>query len=217
MLSLLVRSALQSRPSFFIPTALAIATAGRAHYSSTTGPEWKPTHQHVNKSNECRARRSATDPEYRESLRDKHRRYMSQNRDKIRARVAARKESHDYEKLYYAPSRARWASDDHHRRSECLRDWVTKNLWVRELTWPTHRPMYSEKTIHYCGGCEATKPLKLWWQDKKTDEFLCHPCFTSDWSRALPNGYEDKVFGGLRGKGSRSKDPTNGGRSGPKA
>ena len=155
------------------------------------------------------ARRRATDPEYREKLleysrrsRQKHRptinaknrAYIARNRDKIRASVATQKAVRDFEKLYYAPLRARWASDDHYRQREALRKWVLMTSWVRDLTWQTHKPILSEKTLRYCSGCALLRPLKLWRQDKKTDEFLCHPCFTSDWSRALPIGYEDKVF-----------------------
>lgn len=214
MLSLLYGSALQFRPSFFNSATRVVSTAGRAHYSSTTDPEWKPTHQYATKSNEIRARRFATDPEYREALRVHHRGWIAQNRDKIRASVAKQVASRDFEKLYHAPRRARWASDNHYKQRASLRRWLEQRPWARDLTWRTHRPILSEKTVRYCGGCRITRPLKLWWQDQKTDEFLCHPCFTSDWSRALPIGHEDKVFGFMK---SKSTTTTTGNKPGPDA
>ncbi|KEQ68048.1 hypothetical protein M436DRAFT_68489 [Aureobasidium namibiae CBS 147.97] len=148
MLSLLGRSALQFHPSFFISAALAVATAGRAHYSSTTDPEWTPTRQYANKGNEERARRLATDPEYRKRISAKrrvyfernkaavyvrHREYIAQNSDKIRAGVVAQRASRDFEKLYYAPKRARWASDDALRQRESLRLWVRKSWAAQDM------------------------------------------------------------------------------------
>lgn len=224
MFPLLCRSALQGQTCYLNSTARVVATVSRAHYSSTTNPEWTPTRQYANKITEERARRRATDPEYRERLvaqqresraknkrawYDYQREYAAQNIDKIRASVAAQKASRDFEKLYYAPLRARWASDDQFRQRESLRTWLVKKPWVQDLTWRTHKPVISEKVIRYCGGCEATRSLKLWWQDKKTDEFLCHPCFASDWSRALPIGYEDKVFGLKRYRSTKSTTVDN--------
>jgi hypothetical protein len=189
MFSLLCRTTRLSQFSLFNPTA-------RAKYAS--------------KSSECNARRYATDPEYRErqlarvkawteknrvARGDYLRMWRMKNPDKQKAITIRSKLTLDYEKLYYARKRARWASDDHYKQREILRNWLLLEPWVRRLTWQTHRPIVSEKTVHYCGGFEINRSLKLWWQDNKTDESLCHPCFTSDWSRALPIGYEDKVFG----------------------
>lgn len=228
MLSLLCRSALHSYPSSFISTALAVATAGRLRYSSTTDPEWSPTRQYKSKEGERIARHRATDPEYRERLLayqaaqyQKHRlrrlaetrAFKAQHADEIRAKHVAAMASRDVEKLYNAPRRARWASDDRFKQKESLRVWVRQS-WVRDLTWRTHRPIFSEKTVRYCGGCGITRSLTVWWQDNKTDEFLCHSCFTSDWSRALPIGYEDKVFGDRPYKQSK---PTTGDKPGPDA
>jgi hypothetical protein len=39
--------------------------------------------------------------------------WHEENKDRERARLLKHKLSHDYEKLYYARKRARWASDDH--------------------------------------------------------------------------------------------------------
>jgi hypothetical protein len=100
--------------------------------------------------------------------------------------------------------RYRYASDHHYHQRESLRTWITKNSWVRDLDWPTHKPVYTqEKVLRQCPACHRYRHIKLWWQDKKTDDFLCHPCFTNDWSRVLPIGYEDKVFG--RRKSSETK------------
>jgi hypothetical protein len=210
MFSLLCRTSHQVQSSLFIPIARAITFTGRAHSTSTAGPEWRPTHQYASKSGEYKARRLATDPEYREKTSAQMREWRTKNRvavidycrtwkqqnpDKQKAIVIRSKSSHDYEKLYYARKRALWASDDHYKQRELLRDWISRYPWVRDLTWQTHKPIHSEKTVHWCEGCKINRSLKLWWQDNKKDEFLCHPCFTSDWSRALPIGYEDKVFG----------------------
>jgi hypothetical protein len=222
MSSLLCRATRQVRFSLFNPTARAIAITGRAHSTSTTGPEWTPTHQYASKSSECNARRYATDPEFREAqlarvkawreknrgaVVDYQRMWRKKNPDKQEAMRIRSRLTLDYEKLYYARKRARWASDYQHRQRESLRTWLMVIPWVRGLTWRTHRPVISEKTVHYCGGCEINRYLKLWWQDNKTDEFLCHPCFASDWSRALPIGYEDKVFGRKSSKTTTESKP----------
>jgi hypothetical protein len=231
MPSLLCRSALQLHSYFFTPTTLAVAVTGRAHYSSAANSEWAPTHQYASKANETHARRKATDPEYRgkslalqRAWRDRNaetrlayaRAYKAQHYDGIQAKSNARRSALDYDQLYYAKQRARYASDDHYKQRESLRTWVLRTPWVQDLTWQTHRPIVSEKIVRYCGGCEVTRSRKLWWQDSKTDEFLCHPCFTSDWSRALPIGYEGKVFG-LRKYKSKSKKTTTGSEPGPDA
>lgn len=106
----------------------------------------------MSKYREELARRRATDPEYRERLLDYARRnrqkyrptinakgrvYVAQNRDKIRASVAAQRAVRDFEELYYAPLRARRASDDHYRQREALRHWVMRRSWARDLTWQT--------------------------------------------------------------------------------
>jgi hypothetical protein len=219
MFPLLCRTTRQVQFSLFNSVALAVTVTSRAHYSSTTDPEWTPKHHYTSKSSENHARRYATDPEYRERMsaykkawysENKASHYVTtrawrhQNSDRERARLLKHKSSHDYEKLYYARKRARWASDDHYKQRELLRDWLLLRPWVRELTWQTHKPIITEKVVHYCGGCKVTRSRKLWWQDNKTDEFLCHPCFTSDWSRALPIGYEDKVFGRRQSKSSKT-------------
>lgn len=104
MFPLLCRSALQVQTCYLNSTARVVATVSRAHYSSTTNPEWTPTRQYANKFTQERARRLATDPEYRErlaarqrvfraknkeALYDYQREYAAQNIDKIRAGVAA--------------------------------------------------------------------------------------------------------------------------------
>jgi hypothetical protein len=222
MPSLLCRSALQLHSYFFTPTTLAVAVTGRAHYSSAANSEWAPTHQYASKANETHARRKATDPEYRgkslalQTRLAYARAYKAQHYDGIQAKSNARRSALDYDQLYYAKQRARYASDDHYKQRESLRTWVLRTPWVQDLTWQTHRPIVSEKIVRYCGGCEVTRSRKLWWQDSKTDEFLCHPCFTSDWSRALPIGYEGKVFG-LRKYKSKSKKTTTGSEPGPDA
>jgi hypothetical protein len=219
MFSLLCRTTSQVQFSLFNSVALPVVITGRAQSTSTTGPEWTPTHQYASKSSECNARRYATDPEYRErqlarvkawteknrvARGDYLRMWRMKNPDKQKAITIRSKSTLDYEKLYYARKRARWASDDHYKQREIMRNWLSLKPWVQRLTWQTHRPTVSEKTVHYCSGCEINRSLKLWWQDNKTDEFLCHPCFTSDWSRALPIGYEDKVFGRRQNKSSKT-------------
>jgi hypothetical protein len=238
MFSLLYGTFHQIQSSLFNPIARAIAITGRSYSASTTGSDWTLTHQYASRSNEREARRRATDPQYREralaqmrewrkknrvaivdygrewhkknraAAVDCRRTWRQQNPDKQEASKIRSKLSHDYEKLYYSQRRARWASDEHYKQRESLRDCVSRNLWIRGLTWRTHKPLFSDKTIHWCAGCKINRPLKLWWQDMKTDEFLCHPCFTSDWSRALPIGYEDKVFG--RRQTEPSKTTTEG-------
>jgi hypothetical protein len=226
MISLLCRDIHHLCSSFFPSTARAVATAGRAYYSSTADHESSPARQYATKYNEERARRCATDSEFRENIlaygkawyqknrltkNAKSRAYRAQHSDKVQASLAAQRTSRDFEKLYYAPTRARWASDDQYRQRVLLRKWILAKPWVRDLTWQTHKPIVSEKIVRYCGGCKVTRSLKFWWQDKKTDGFLCHPCFTSDWSRALPIGYEDKVFGLKR---RRSTKTTTGSKPG---
>lgn len=105
--------------------------------------------------------------------------------------------------------RYRYASDHHYHQRESLRTWITKNSWVRDLDWPTHKPVYAQdKVLRQCPACHRYRHIKLWWQDKKTDDFLCHPCFTNDWSRALPIGYADKVFGRRKSSETKSGSPS---------
>jgi len=220
MLSLLCRAALGLRSSFSISTALAGAIAGCARYSSTSDSEWTPKRQYASKKSELDARRRATDPEYRArkdavskawresnkvAVADRDRLRSQRDPVRERARALRHRASHDYEQLYWAPLRARYASDHHYKQRESLRKWVYNVPRVRHLTWPTHKPIISEKIVRYCGGCAINRSRKLWWQDNRTDEFLCNPCFTSDWSRALPIGYEDKVFGARKYKSRSSK------------
>jgi hypothetical protein len=210
MFSLLYRTSHHVQSSLFNSIARPVAFTGRAHSTSTTGPEWTPTRVYASKSSESNARRFATDPESRErklaymrewrkknraAIVDYCRAWRQQNPDKQEAKVIKAKSTHNFEKRYYAPKRARWASDFQYRRRENLAAWLRSRPQLRDLTWRTHKPIHSEKIVRWCEGCKINRSLKLWWQDNKKDEFLCHPCFTSDWSRALPIGYEDKVFG----------------------
>ncbi|CAD0107998.1 unnamed protein product [Aureobasidium uvarum] len=231
MRSLLHTVTLDCRPSFVISTASSVGVLGRAHYSSTTEPEWTPTRQYASKSSEIQAQRYATDPKFRAQTQAYMRARYQKNKEEMKARYEENKEERlvymrkylkkhpekaqttwhryrstpNFDQRYNAPRRARYASDHHLRQMSGLRQWVRNNPdWVPGLSWPTHRPIWSDKALHYCIGCKHTRPLKLWWQDKKTDEFMCHPCFTSDWSRALPLDYEDKVFGSKRRTPSRS-------------
>lgn len=208
MLSVLPRITYRLQSASLSSTASPLAVLGRVNYSSLPDSGWTPTHRYSNKYNEARARRIATDPEYRESIRARRAKWLENNRDENNAKGRQYKKEKrlifDFDQHYYASQRYRWASDHHYHQRESLRGWITKNSWVRDLDWPTHKPVYtSEKILRQCPACHAYRHIKLWWQDKKTDDFLCHPCFTNDWSRALPIGYEDKVFG--RRKSSETK------------
>ncbi|KAG9855091.1 hypothetical protein KCU98_g4180, partial [Aureobasidium melanogenum] len=208
MLSLLSRITHRLQSSFLSSTASPLAVLGRVNYSSLPESNWTPTHQYSNESNEARARRIATDPEFREYIRAQYAKWLENNRDKTNAQkrqyTRERRLSFDYEQHYHAAKRYRYASDHHYHQRESLRSWITQNSWVRDLDWRTHKPVYAqEKILRQCPACHRYRHIKLWWQDKKGDDFLCHPCFTNDWSRALPIGYEDKVFG--RRKSSETK------------
>jgi hypothetical protein len=104
-----------------------------------------------------------------------------------------------------AAQRLKYATDQHYRQVRRLYQWVFhgpgRNL---KLTWPTHQPIfYSDLTTHHCTGCRHGRLLKAWWKQKDNpDGYDCHPCFTNDWSRALPFGYQDKVFGSRYNKGT---------------
>ncbi|KEQ73322.1 hypothetical protein M436DRAFT_63636 [Aureobasidium namibiae CBS 147.97] len=98
-------------------------------------------------------------------------------------------------------------------KSEPLRKFILRrpHIW-RHLEWKTHTPvLYDTKTKHECASCH-TKPFQgfaLWWKrhddlDHNPNIYDCHACFVADWSRALPIGYEDFVFG--QGKTFRLRD-----------
>jgi len=90
------------------------------------------------------------------------------------------------------------------KQSASLRQFILRRPQVwRHLEWKTHTPvLYDTKTTHECASCH-TKPFQgfaLWWKrhddlDHNPDIYDCHTCFVADWSRALPIGYEDFVFG----------------------
>jgi hypothetical protein len=94
------------------------------------------------------------------------------------------------------------------RQGQALRKIILNRpeIWSH-LTWKTHRPvLYDTKTKHECASCYKNPYLgyRLWWKrhdnsdhspDHSPGLYDCHACFVADWSRAVPIGYEDFVFG----------------------
>jgi hypothetical protein len=79
------------------------------------------------------------------------------------------------------------------RRNILLATWIRLGNHSRTklLEWSDHvLVQYHDKTKHLCSGCMRERALKLWWQRKVDSKYDCHRCFTLDWSRALPKGYE---------------------------
>lgn len=90
------------------------------------------------------------------------------------------------------------------KQREALRKFIIRrpHVW-KHMTWKTHTPvMYEHKANHRCATCNTYPHLgfNLWWKrhdssDSSSDLYECHNCFIADWSRAMPIGYEDFVFG----------------------
>lgn len=103
------------------------------------------------------------------------------------------------------------------KQKEGLRLFIRRrpHIW-KHMTWKTHTPIfYDQGTKHRCATCNSHPYLgyKLWWKrnetgnhdsDTASDLYECHACFTADWSRAMPIGYEDFVFG--QGKALRLRN-----------
>lgn len=79
-------------------------------------------------------------------------------------------------------------------RKEKIVAWCRNHDWVRQLPWPTHRPLLFEQKMELrCTNCLYAKrrPLLLWWQNAK-GTYICSACYTKpDWSEIMPKGYED--------------------------
>lgn len=94
------------------------------------------------------------------------------------------------------------------RQLEGLRTFIRNRpeIW-NHMSWKTHTPVYYEqRTKHRCATCNTYPYLgfRMWWRrhdssDQESDSssalYECHSCFVADWSRAIPIGYEDFVFG----------------------
>ena len=153
-------------------------------------------------------RLQATDPE-------KYERYLKKKRDYYRLRLSDpdfHQRNQRSAKSFKEQRRARYRI---HLQSEALYGWVIRYPEVRKLEWSTHDPIhYPEKVEHFCSSCGFThfRGKRLWWRRKSDPKLYdCHTSFTSDWSRALPRGYEHVVFGDHTRKLKQkktSKEPT---------
>lgn len=154
--------------------------------------------------------REQRDPAHMKEYREKnvhvsHTKYLENRVKIIQAQAERREESRYHEREKHDKLKAAgllaYATSHEYRQRVGLRNWLDKS-WVQDLTWPTHQPvMYPDKAVHYCTGCCRNRLRKLWWRQKAhPEQHDCNVCFTSDWSRALPIGYQDKVFAKHRDK-----------------
>lgn len=167
-----------------------------------------------------RLKRLESSVEYRELL---ERKYASKRFERLEDPIEYRNQKRIENSAYYygSPENARKYSERNKRpdvreqkreyrqkpavkQSHSLRRFMfdRPHTW-RHLEWKTHTPiLYDIKTKHECSTCHKLpyQGLRLWWKrhdnlDQDPDIYDCHACFAADWSRALPIGYEDFVFG----------------------
>jgi hypothetical protein len=87
--------------------------------------------------------------------------------------------------------------DDWLVREERIWGWCSRHNWIRELPWPTHKPLlFEQKQQLACTDCLYAKrrPLYLWWRSTK-DTYICNSCYAKrEWNEIMPKGYEDVRF-----------------------
>jgi hypothetical protein len=156
--------------------------------------------------------------EFRNRSRTYKERYYHGGKPEIRERIAQYRQRADVKERKNNLQRTLA-----YKRVEALRRFVIRRPEVsRHLTWRTHMPVtYGTRTKHECASCHKHPYLgfKLWWKrhdntnhiadHNSTDIYDCHACFTADWSRTSPIGYEDFEFG--QGKIFRLREETESG------
>lgn len=154
-------------------------------------------------------RRYAKDSEYRERIL----RYSASPEylQKRRQRYANDPEVQRRHNERYRTTRSRGKEEPSDERVDSVsrlgswRTWVLRNYEKLSLEWTDHKILFEKDSKeHYCSGCGKFLSRKLWWKRKQSNAFDCTACFTSDRTRAIPKGHEDRNFaGGSRGRSKK--------------
>ncbi|KAI5211076.1 hypothetical protein E4T38_01630 [Aureobasidium subglaciale] len=74
-----------------------------------------------------------------------------------------------------------------------LNRWINAMPAIREsLTWPNHRPSWSEEPVErYCANCDRERLGGIRPSQDHEDQYDCSKCILRDPAKALPVGYED--------------------------
>lgn len=109
-------------------------------------------------------------------------------------------EDSEYRNRILSASRARHkvnqATDETYRNKRTMASLIRRCTWFREeLPWKSHRPvLYSEKLVRPCTKCGVMRRdgLKIWWESVKSENHICHNCYTkADWNEMMPEGFEN--------------------------
>lgn len=104
----------------------------------------------------------------------------------------------DYRETRHRTNREKYATGDYKARfhlQRMLYDWCKRKIWIRELPWKTHTPIFYPDSIElHCTGCGHARAggSKLFWLARDSGHRLCNGCYAGKgWTDVMPAGYDD--------------------------